>query len=344
MIKKMDYSKRLKAKNSFDGSIVFQNKDFERITGRNKHRKNVDDADLYFSKFINLETQEFDNKYIQERACPTCDSKGNYKKIFVKNGAIHVKCCKCSMIFVNPVLKESYLLEFYKKNNSWLNVLENIYEREIDIKKYQYSLDIINSFQHKKERSVLDIGCASGLFLDVAKKNGWRPYGIEINKRAIENLNEKQIDYWNSLEEAINSKKCFDILSMWDFFEHLYNPGEMLKNMNKLLNKGGTLFMNIPNVLSLSSRILREKSGTFDGRGHINFFSESTITKLLNRFEFEVLEVETAITELKTISNYLNYDDPYAPSQNHPYFPLLTPEIIHKNKWGSRLLVYAKKE
>jgi 2-polyprenyl-3-methyl-5-hydroxy-6-metoxy-1,4-benzoquinol methylase len=339
----MDDKKRLKAKNSFDGSIVFQKRDFEKITGRNVHRKNLIKTDLYFNKFINPRNQEFYKKYVNKRACPVCDSEDHNAKLFNKNGASHVKCQACGMVFVTPVLKESFLIEFYQNNNSWLNVLGNQYQRELDKKKYKYVLNLIKGHVKSSKINILDVGCAYGLFLDVAMQNGWNVFGVEINKDAIRELAKNNICYWDSIEGVISSQKKFEAVTMWDIFEHLYHPGKILELLAKVLRKGGLLFMNLPNILSLSSRILQEKSSTFDGRCHINFFSDKTITMLLKKHKFRVVETETIVTELKTVSNYLNFDDPYSPVKKHPYFHLFTPEIIHQNRWGSRLLVYAEK-
>lgn len=343
MVYEMNDSERLIAKNSFDGSIVFQKQDFEKITGRDAHRENLTKADLYFNKFIDPVTQQFSDKYIDKRDCPVCDSGDNNRSIFVKNGANHVRCGECDMIFVNPTLEEAHLMEYYQNDNSWMNVLKNQIQMELDKKKYKYALDLIRDFSNPGKNTILDVGCAGGLFLDVAAKSGWDVFGVEINKQAIKELIKKNIYYWDSIDSVISSDRTFDAVAMWDLFEHLYRPSETLKDVSKILRKGGVLFMNIPNVLSLSSRLLREKSGTFDGRSHINFFSEFTIAKLLNRFKFTILNIETIVTELKTISNYMNYDHPYAPSFNYPYFPLFTPEVIHRDRLGSRLLVYAVK-
>jgi len=343
MTKKMDYSERLKAKNSFDGSIVCQKQNFEKLTGRNVHRKNLIKTDSYFNKFINPKSQEFYKKYVNKRGCPVCDSEDHSAKLFNKNGANHVKCQECGMVFVTPVLRESYLMEYYQNNNSWLQVLGNEYQWELDKKKYKYALNLIKGFVKSSKKNIIDVGCASGLFLDIAEQDGWNVFGVEINKDASRELVRKNIHYWDSIGDVIHSQKTFEVVTMWDLFEHLYHPGKVLELLAKVLRKGGILFVNIPNILSLSSRILQEKSNTFDGRCHINFFSDKTITILLKKYKFRVIETETIVTELKTVSNYLFFDDPYSPEEKHPYFPLFTPEIIQQNKWGSRLLVYAEK-
>jgi hypothetical protein len=63
---------------------------------------------------------------------------------------------------------------------------------------------------------------------------------------------------------------------------------------------------------------------------------------LLEGCGFEILELETILTELGSINNYLDFQDPYL-GEAGPFFPDLTPEVIHDKLWGSRLLALARK-
>ncbi|MDR2947218.1 MAG: class I SAM-dependent methyltransferase, partial [Candidatus Adiutrix sp.] len=97
----------------------------------------------------------------------------------------------------------------------------------------------------------------------------------------------------------------------------------------------------VPNVHSLVSRLLHEKSNTFGGHSHLNHFSPHTLTALLAGAGLEVVEMETVITELGTINNYLAFEDPYF-GEAGSFWAGLTPALLHDNLWGSRLLVLAK--
>ena len=47
--------------------------------------------------------------------------------------------------------------------------------------------------------------------------------------------------------------------------------------------------------------------------------------------------METVITELGSINNYLAFEDPYG-GQAPIFHSGLSPAFIHENMWGSRLL------
>jgi hypothetical protein len=98
--------------------------------------------------------------------------------------------------------------------------------------------------------------------------------------------------------------------------------------------------IEVPQIGSLVSRLLHEKSATFSGDQHINFFTAPTLKRLLESEKFAVLELETLITELGTINNYLSFQDPYFGGASNQ-IECLTPEFIHEHLMGSRLFTLA---
>ncbi len=71
-------------------------------------------------------------------------------------------------------------------------------------------------------------------------------------------------------------------------------------------------------------------------------YPDSDLADLLDRAGLEVEEMETVITELGAINNHLSFEDPYKGTAS-ALIPELTPEYIHKNMWGSRLLTLASR-
>ena len=89
----------------------------------------------------------------------------------------------------------------------------------------------------------------------------------------------------------------------------------------------------MPNIDSLATRILHEKNVTFAGDSHVNFFNVDTLTRLLSDTGFMVRDAETVLTELGTINNYLNFEDPYF-GEGRTVLDVLTPGYIHEHLLG----------
>jgi len=324
-------------KNSFDGHLVFKSsKNFNKASGRSNHNKNLEKITKFFEKKINLKkNQLFRNN---DGFCPFIKKnckKIKKKKIFTKNGFIYNKC-QCEMVFVNPVLKEEIFHSNLFNENSYNKVMRSRANLDLDIKKFSYGLE---QAKVKNNSKILDIGCGFGFFLDIEKKKGHDVYGSELNLECIKIMKEKNIPNIN-IENIKNTK--FDLITLWTVFEHIINPNFFLKKISFLLNKKGKILINVPNLNSLTARILHKECSMFHGHQHLNFYSPNTLGNLLKKNGFKVFNMETIISDIDTIRNHLSFDRPYKDSSNKDFY-FLNSDLIHKNLMGYTLLTIAEK-
>jgi 2-polyprenyl-3-methyl-5-hydroxy-6-metoxy-1,4-benzoquinol methylase len=318
------------SKNDFDGYLKFKStKKFILKTDRKAHLLKLKKKQLNYSKIINIK------KNTLHRACPICYKKKS-KFLFNKYGFKHVECKNCKFIFVNPILKDTLSSNEIINENSYNKVLNNKHNKRLDNIKFNYGIQKIGNLKKKK---ILDYGCGLGFFLDIAKKQGAITYGSEVNKYCNIILKKKNIPNIN----IDNFKRnYFDIITLWTVLEHIPNPKNLLRNLKKIIKKNGKILILVPNIESLSARILREKCSMFSGEQHINFFSASTLTKILHAVGFKIEHLETVISDLGSINNYLNYYDPYFDSAKD--LKIFNVNYINKKKLGYILLCIAKKK
>lgn len=301
------------------------------------HRKEMyKEVDVYHQKFIDPETGEIYSRYVHERSCPLCGSN-NRRAIFRKNGGTYVICEDCNMVYLNPVFGDEELQKYYEQNNTAqasAHISENDFYTEI----YKQGLTSIGKFV--TQGSVLDIGCSSGLFLDIARKSEWQTYGIELNKAEYKIAHERGHEVWNCPIESLPANVKFDVITMWDVFEHIKTGSALLAAIGQKLNPNGVVFLQVPNVASLAARTLWDKCNMFDGIEHVNLYSPKTIKLLANQAGFEILSMATVIDELKVTKNYMAYQDPYYGNfVESDDLGFLTPELIHKNLLGYKIQV-----
>ena len=330
-------AERLEAKNSFDGSLVFGTQTFNKRTGRDRHLEHRQRNDYFF---VDPSTQQLRPEMTSPRSCPSCGGR-KYQEIFVKEGFPHLQCEDCHMVYVAPILNEEALLKLYEEEESWTEVLFSQEQMELDKKKFQYGLELIEVYRESGD--ILDVGCGPGFFLEAARNSGWQVSGIEMNEQCVARLREQGIlIHTQPLEEADLTAASCDCVSMWEVLEHLREPRVALTHIHRILRPGGLLLICVPNFGSLVNRILHEKAGTFGGQSHLNFFTDHTLTRMQEAVGFEVAETETIITEFGTINNYLSFEHPYLGS-SETVVPNLTPQQIHEYMLGSRLLTLARK-
>lgn len=127
---------------------------------------------------------------------------------------------------------------------------------------------------------ILDIGCASGLFLRCAKDASWRVTGIEPNvslaMKAREILGQDSPIHNTTLEAAGLTSESFDVVTMWDLLEHVADPTSFLTLAASLLKPGGFLFAKVPNLSSLQARIFRSRWPLLLPE-HLNYFNRETL-------------------------------------------------------------------
>jgi len=129
-------------------------------------------------------------------------------------------------------------------NNSFIKILDKYFWQEVNDKK----------------KSVIEIGCAPGKFLiHFAKNYNYEVNGIDYTEKGYlltkKNLQLSGIE-GNIIKEDIFKYKItkkFDVVISFGFIEHFYeNVNELLLIHDKLLKKGGKLFITFPNFRYLN--------------------------------------------------------------------------------------------
>jgi 2-polyprenyl-3-methyl-5-hydroxy-6-metoxy-1,4-benzoquinol methylase len=328
-----DPIQRLERKNAFDGSLVMGTANFNRNTGRK------DSIRPPFSQYIDPVTNLIRGDYLRPRNCPVCEMPPG-PGLFVKDGFRHVRCTNCSLIYVSLILREDLMVKYWREEQAWTRVLQTGPQVDMDMAKYDYGLDLVSAYLGGGK--VLDIGTGTGNFLRQASQRGWETMAIELNIESVEAMKNEGFNVIvKPLELSDLNSGSFEMVTMWEVLEHLAEPKNVLAEARRLLADNGILLILVPNSSSLVTCLLHEKSNTFGGHSHLNHFNPNSLKAILGALHFDILEMETVITELGTINNYLAFEDPYL-GDAPPFTPALTPEAIHKNMWGSRLLVIAR--
>jgi 2-polyprenyl-3-methyl-5-hydroxy-6-metoxy-1,4-benzoquinol methylase len=97
--------------------------------------------------------------------------------------------------------------------------------------------------------SLLELGCGNGYALENFKKNGISCKGLELNQEAIKTCIEKGLDVLSSPlhEYADQNESLFDVVCAFQLLEHLADVDYFIKNSLKLLKRGGSFIVSVPN-------------------------------------------------------------------------------------------------
>lgn len=147
--------------------------------------------------------------------------------------------------------------------------------------------------QHTKRiGSLLDYGCAVGLFAKAAKEQGWYAVGYERSDWAV-NYGRDQLGVDIVLARPDDDPfepNTFDAVTLWDVTEHLAEPRRVLSQVHGWLRDGGILALNTVNSSSLGARLAGRAWRHVAPPWHLQYYTKKSLVRLLNESGFEIVQ------------------------------------------------------
>jgi 2-polyprenyl-3-methyl-5-hydroxy-6-metoxy-1,4-benzoquinol methylase len=130
--------------------------------------------------------------------------------------------------------------------------------------------------------SVLDFGCAEGVFLDFLRDRGHdsdRMLGADISPQMVERAVQRghRAVEAHRLEELAD--ESFDLITLWDVIEHVPEPAATVAGLVRLLAPDGRLLVETPRMGLLSAE-LREEFEHYLPFEHVHLFPRETLIRL----------------------------------------------------------------
>ncbi len=214
----------------------------------------------------------------QEIVCPLCEFS-KYRSLWKLDGYNFSKCPQCGLVYQNPQPRSEEVIERYddsyfsyeiENEDTFLNLML------LGLNDIGFSAEVI-----KKGGKVLDIGCATGLFLEYMKKNGWQTFGVEVCSRAAAYGNKhREVNIFTGiLNDAPLQENSMDIIHLSHVIEHITDPDTFVKLIYKYLKPGGFVYCVTPNIDGLQAKLFKSlwRSAIPD---HMILFSYKTLKKI----------------------------------------------------------------
>ncbi|OGR67267.1 MAG: hypothetical protein A2081_01340 [Elusimicrobia bacterium GWC2_61_19] len=228
--------------------------------------------------------------------CAVCGSGESAEKYLV-NGFRIVRCRDCGLLYVNPRLEPGEIASIY---------VSDAYYRSPDPMTCGYGdyladeKNIKATFRRKmagfereaggQKGRLLDVGCASGFFIETARESGWDASGVELSPLASAAARDRAglNVFTGALADAALPDGHFDAVTMWDVLEHFPDPRADLRQAFRILKPGGLLVIQTPNAASAIARLTGGRWACMQRPAeHLYFFSPATLGRLLRAAGFE---------------------------------------------------------
>lgn len=140
---------------------------------------------------------------------------------------------------------------------------------------------------------LLDYGCGSDRFLNHARSLGWRTTGMDFSEKAVEQARASghrafccNDDAWELLADG-----SLDFVRLSHVLEHLYQPRDVLSQLNRKMAPGAMLHLALPNPRSLSARVFGSYWFSLDCPRHIMLYTGTFLSAELPQLGFRVERV-----------------------------------------------------
>jgi len=232
--------------------------------------------------------------------CPACEStQHDYR--FEKYGLSFLGCDDCGTLYISPRPSPEILDWYYanSENYAYWNkhifpASENARREKIFRPRAQRLVDACKRFGIDGG-TFFEVGAGFGTFAECMRdhKIFEQMVLVEPTPDLSKTCREKGFEVLEQPIEHVDiSRYQADVIASFEVIEHLFSPIDFVRSCHGILRSGGLIMLSCPNAWGFDTETLQSKSGAIDVE-HLNYFHPASLTHLLERAGFDVLETTT---------------------------------------------------
>ncbi|NJB68940.1 2-polyprenyl-3-methyl-5-hydroxy-6-metoxy-1,4-benzoquinol methylase [Desulfobaculum xiamenense] len=149
---------------------------------------------------------------------------------------------------------------------------------------------------------LLDVGCASGAYIQFMAAQGWDVAGIEPSPSASAHARSQGLNvHTGTPQDAPAPDTPYDLVTAWMVVEHLFDPVGTLRLLHGWTRPGGWLAISVPDISALEFKIFGETWYPLQDPTHLLHFTPESIARLLAAAGWTT----TRVIHQRTLANLL---------------------------------------
>lgn len=197
-----------------------------------------------------------------------------------------IRCAHCGLTQTSPMKTKKELAALYHEDFDHFTP----YLAQIEVHRKYFARivsDIKKKFPGNKKWELLDIGCAMGVLLEEARKEGMDAWGVDISRDAVAVCRKK------GLRASVGwPDKTFDVITAFQVIEHESDPVGFLKNVKKHLKKGGLLVVATPDTGGWGRKLMGKYWVGFGHPEHVALFDFRSMEFALKKAGFSRIHIQ----------------------------------------------------
>lgn len=222
------------------------------------------------------------------RGCPICGS-AEFAPVCEVRGFKYVSCAGCGSVRQSPYPSDadisSFYASYYATKSTDRGYLSAAGLAGFQNDKQMTFSDLGLAADAFADRSVLDVGCGTGQFVQMMSGQAKSIEGIDVSAECIDIARSNALNC--SLKDFLAVTSTYDVITMWHVVEHLLEPLSYIEHAHRALNPGGWLLVETP-VIGALSRGFGADWRYFLPVEHLNLFTQQSLFRACVEAGFDV--------------------------------------------------------
>lgn len=228
---------------------------------------------------------------IGEAACVVCGSAA-FRFLFAHKGGSMKQCRTCELVQLMPMPTSREIAKLYHEDFDHFAP----YLEQLDVHRayFRKKIEDIRLRVSGDGLRVLDIGCAMGVLLEEAAKQGMEATGVDISKDAVTYCRKQNLKAVAGTIQTLGGTlpdASFDIITAFQIVEHERDPLGFMKRIHKLLKKDGMVVLATPNYGGRWRKVMGKRWVGFTHPEHVILLNFVSMRHLLEMAGFRDIQI-----------------------------------------------------
>ncbi len=197
-----------------------------------------------------------------------------------------VVCLDCSLVQIANVIDATDIFDDYRYLSSITHTLMSHFK--------EYARTLSDRILESKDELVVEFGCNDGVLLSPLKELGVRAVGVDAAENVVRVARDRGFEvehgfFGLDLAKQIGHRHGnASVITASNVFAHIDNLDDVMLGVDQLLTDSGSLIVEVHYLVDLIEKC------QFDTvyHEHLCYYSLHALTKLFNRFDFTITDVE----------------------------------------------------
>ena len=208
-----------------------------------------------------------------------------------------VTCDECSLVYQQPRVTLSGIKAYYdddyiahRRRSDW-GIMRRFFERSMDRLDARKEDMVAQYTLLDHSRRLLDVGCGAGTFAArLHRRRGVHAVGLDF-KELSDLPSFADVEFrCGLLYDHDFADERFDLITMWHFLEHDYDPARSLRTSRELLTQEGRLVIEVPRLDSVTFKMYGDRWPGLQAPQHTALYSRQTLIGMVERAGLEVVD------------------------------------------------------